>query len=357
VIFRQGAGHVRPNLAANPGLVFDSGFTDWLGFLCGTQLPSSYCTARGIPVLDPSDLNMASIAIGDLAGTQTVTRTVTNVGPTSTYSASVSGLAGISVDISPASFTIPTGGKQIIQITFTRTSAALNAYTGGQITWTSGENSVRIPAVVRPVALAAPAEVSGSGAEGSLSFPIKFGYDGSYTAGVHGLNPATKFEGTVSDDPTDNFVPGGPGTVSYNIDIPAGTVYARFQLFDEYTDGNDDIDLYVYRGATLVGSSGGGTSAEVVTLFSPTAATYTVYVHGWQTDGPDANFTLFTWQVGLVDNAGNMTVEAPAAAAVGPASVTVNWTGLSPATKYLGAVSHAGAAGMPIPTIVYIDVP
>ena len=40
VIFRQGAGHVQPNRAADPGLVFDSGLNDWLGFLCGTQLPA-----------------------------------------------------------------------------------------------------------------------------------------------------------------------------------------------------------------------------------------------------------------------------------------------------------------------------
>jgi subtilisin family serine protease len=43
VIFRQGAGHVRPNSAADPGLVYNSGFNDWLAFLCGTgQLTASY---------------------------------------------------------------------------------------------------------------------------------------------------------------------------------------------------------------------------------------------------------------------------------------------------------------------------
>ena len=46
VIFRQGAGHVSPLKAADPGLVFDHGFNDWLGFLCGTgQLVASYCPA------------------------------------------------------------------------------------------------------------------------------------------------------------------------------------------------------------------------------------------------------------------------------------------------------------------------
>ena len=36
VIFRQGAGHVRPNSAADPGLVYNSGWNNWLAFLCGT---------------------------------------------------------------------------------------------------------------------------------------------------------------------------------------------------------------------------------------------------------------------------------------------------------------------------------
>ena len=45
--------------------------------------------------------------------------------------------------------------------------------------------------------------------------------------------------------------------------IPAGTRLARFSLFDDFTDGADDLDLYVHNSAgTLVGASGGGTSAE-----------------------------------------------------------------------------------------------
>src|SRR6266540_6853256 len=65
--FGWGAGHVDPNEAVDPGLVFDSHLNDWLAFLKGQKL----YTGPG-PAIDASDLNSASIAIGDLAGSQTV---------------------------------------------------------------------------------------------------------------------------------------------------------------------------------------------------------------------------------------------------------------------------------------------
>jgi len=144
--------------------------------------------------------------------------------------------------------------------------------------------------------------------------------------------------------------------------IPAGTTHARFSLFDAFTDGADDIDLYVYRGTgttggTLVGASGGATSAEEVNLRSPAADTYTVWVHGFATDGPDANFTLFNWLLGSTA-AGNMTVSAPASATLGSTgTITLNFNSLAAGTKYLGSVAYSGASGMPNPTIVRVDTP
>jgi hypothetical protein len=305
---------------------------------------------------DPSNLNVASIAIGDLAGIQTVTRKVTNVGSGSaTYAASVTGMAGITTTVTPSALTLSSGATGTFSVTFTRTTAALNAYVGGQLTWSDGLHSVRSPMVVRPVALAAPAQVSGTG--GAISYNVTFGYTGAFTATPRGLVPAATFTGTVSDDPTDNFVPGGPGTTSFSVIVPAGSTYARFSLFNAFTDGADDIDLYVFNGATLVGASGGGTTAEEVNLLSPAAGTYTVWAHGFATDGPDANFTLFTWVLGTAA-AGNMTVSAPGSATLGSTgTIGLAFSSLAAGTKYLGSIAYGGAAGMPNPTIVRVDMP
>lgn len=363
-IFRQGGGFIRPNNAANPGLVYNSGFNDWVAFLCGATtgvVSNSFCNAlvgAGFS-LDPSNFNVASIAIGDLAGEQTVTRRVTNVGnANATYNSSVTGLSGITVQVTPSSLTLAPGQTKSFTVKFTRTTAPVNTYAGGQLTWTDGTHTVRSPIVIRPVALSAPAAVSGTG--NPINYNVRFGYTGSFTAAPRGLVAATKTPLTVADDPNDDFQFAGPGTVSYDVVVPPNTTYARFATFDAFTDGQDDIDLVVVRlsaPTVVVGSSGGSTATEEVNLVNPPADTYRVWVHGFQTDGPDAHFTLFSWVLGSTP-AGNMTVSAPASATTGATGpIQLSFSGLNPATKYLGSVAYSGSPGMPNPTIVRVDTP
>ncbi|MDF2750236.1 MAG: peptidase and in kexin sedolisin, partial [Gaiellaceae bacterium] len=71
----------------------------------------------------------------------------------------------------------------------------------------------------------------------------------------------------------------------------------------------------------------------------------------------DAQYTLFRWLLGSTA-AGNMTVTAPTAATTGgTGTVELAFSGLAPATKYLGSVAYAGVAGLPNPTIVRVDTP
>ena len=364
--FRQGAGHVRPNNAADPGLVFDHGFNDWLAFLCGTTTggvnPATCAalTSAGFST-DPSNLNTASIAIGSMAGVQTVTRKVTNVtGAAESYTAAVTGLTGINAVVSPIG-SVGAGATKSFTVTFTQQTAALNAYVGGQLTLTGSDgHRVRIPIVIRPVALAAPAEVSGNGSP--ISYEVTFGYEGPFGAAPRGLVPAAVTAGEVADDPADGacVLPSGTPPADKDVipvTIAAGTTYARFSLFDADVASGADIDLCVFNpGGTLVGISTSGTSAEQVNLLNPVAGTYSVVVHGWGVPG-SSPYRLHAWLLGSAD-AGNMTVTEPASATVGgTGTVNLTFAGLAPATKYLGSVVYSGTSGMPNPTIVRVDTP
>jgi subtilisin family serine protease/outer membrane protein assembly factor BamB len=154
VIFSQGAGHVTPNRAADPGLVYDSDVNDWLAFLCGvtTGVVETTCDAledAGYS-LDPSDLNGPSIAVGWVPGTQTVTRKVTNVSDApSTYTSSVTGLDGVDVTIEPSTITLDPGESESIAITLTQANAPVGTHLGGYLTWSDGTHDVRSPIVIR----------------------------------------------------------------------------------------------------------------------------------------------------------------------------------------------------------------
>jgi subtilisin family serine protease len=354
--FGAGSGQVRPNLATDPGLVYDADTNDYLAFLKGQGL----CCASdaSIPALDASDLNQPSLAVGDLAGAQTLHRTVTNVGGSAaTYTSSVV-LPGFSVSVSPSSFTIPAGGTQSFDMTITRTTATLNTYTFGALTWADGTHTVRSPIAVRPIAIRAPAALTLAGASGATSYQITTGYNGGLAYAVRGLIPSTVFSGTVPDDPADSFDPSGPGVVSHSIVVPTGTSLLRISMFDEDTDGADDLDLYLFLGGTLVAASQGTTSTEQIQLAvnpaSP-AITLTLYVHGFQTDGPDAAYSLHRWALGTTD-AGKMAVSGPTTAVIGmTGTVSVTWGPLDPGMRYLGQIRYNDGLVNRGSTIVRID--
>jgi hypothetical protein len=359
--FDFGAGHVQPNSAVDPGLVYDAGWTEWLGFLCGTgQLQAAYCPSIEI---DPSDLNQASIAIGSLAGSQTVTRTVTNVGAAAEYTVEIDTPAGLTVEVTPSTISLGAGQSATYEVTVTTLDGAtIDEYAEGAITWTDGAHAVRSPIVARPVALAAPAEVTSAGEP--ISYEVGFGTSGAFSADPAGLVPAQEVEDNVVDDPANDIntaLDTGVGITVHPVAIPAGSTMARFSLFDDETDGNDDLDLYVFDAAgAFVAGSGSGTSAEQVDveLGGPTADVtgFFVVVHGWQTDGPDANYTLFAW--GLpADSAGNMTVTHPDTAVLGETgTVGVEIAPLEGDSKYIGAVNYAVDGSSVGRTIVRVDI-
>jgi len=340
-IFEFGGGHVRPNNAADPGLVFDHGFNDWLAFLKGQKLCCA--TSATIPSLDASDLNQASIAIGDLAGSQTVTRTAKSVGSQSeTYQFSVTGLTGITATPSVMSFTAAPGSSTQFSVTFLRTTATLGTYQQGFITWTGSRGHVvRMPVVIRPVPIAAPAEVTGTG--GPLTWTAKMGYDGTLNTVVRGPVPAVKSTFTLLQDPDATFDPAvATGTFKKDVVVSPGGIFRAGIYEDAITPTGTDLDLYVYSGASLVGISADGDSNEEVTLryTGATPLTLTVYVHGWSTNGPSAQVTLFDWVANAATGAMSVVPATTTVTTGSTPSFTATFTGLAAATRYFGAVDY-----------------
>lgn len=389
--FDFGAGHAEPNDAVNPSLTYDAGLLDYLAASCGTVTPlvsPEECAfvedTLGLST-DPSDLNLPSIGIDGIPGSQTVTRTVTAVsrfrgrnakpqGPNRpvTYTASIEAPEGFAVEVSPATLSLRPGESASYEMTVTNVDAPPDEWRFGAITW-EGSGSwkgspARSPIAVNAAAIVAPEEVFGEGASGTLEFPVTFGYNGDYNAGVHGLNDAGLTGLTVEDDPADNFVFLGDGVdIAFLEEFPEGTAFARFATFDEYTTGNDDIDLYLYYcpnfSCTLVDSSGNTSSDEEVSVTFPAndpsiPDPYLLFTHAFDTDdGTPAQIVVFDWSFGVVDDAGNMTVTAPTSATVGATeTITVEWDGLDtgPGEKQLGAISHSDANGILDLTLINI---
>ena len=362
--FAQGAGHVQPNSAADPGLVYDSDARDWLAFLCGSTNAVNAATCNSLAAAGysfaASDMNVPSIAVSSMPGTRTVTRRVTNVDKkAATYTAAAS-IGGIAVSVNPSTLTLAPGETKSFQVTFTRTTATLNRYTAGSLTWTDekGKHSVRIPVVIRPVPLAAPAEVFSNGSP--VSWTITPGYTGTLTASVGGLVPATQTAYTVAQDPDQTFSRTDPtGTFQRDVVVPAGAVFRAGIYEDAITPTGTDLDLYIYRGTTLVGSSSDGDSNEEATVLNTTgaAATYSVYVHGWSTNGPSASGTLFDWVV-TTASAGNTTLSGVAPAVTGVTQThTATFSGLAAGTRYLGRVEYSDGSSTIGRTLLTVRTP
>ncbi|KAH7545079.1 hypothetical protein FEM48_Zijuj01G0055200 [Ziziphus jujuba var. spinosa] len=80
--FAYGSGHFQPTKAADPGLVYDASYYDYLLYLCSLGSVKKFDKTFKCPKAPPSsfNLNYPSLAVSKLNGTVSVKRTVTNVG-------------------------------------------------------------------------------------------------------------------------------------------------------------------------------------------------------------------------------------------------------------------------------------
>jgi hypothetical protein len=359
--FDIGAGEILPSAAYDPGLAYDAGFLDYLAFSCDNNvqlISDAFCAflvGEGFPT-DGSDLNLPSIGIGDLVGSQTITRIVTavyNNEGNKNFSVSVDAPAGIDVSVSPSSFTLGKDDTMSYEVTFTVTGGAtLDEWAFGSLTWADDDDnySVYSPIAVRPSAFSAPAGVAGTGTDGSLSYDVVFGYDGDFFATMDGLAEGSKTPGAVAD---------GGSDVIFGQIVPAGTTLARFSLFDSEIGSSNDLDMQVFGPGPAfpnVCSSGGGSSEEQCDLVNPTPGEYAVIVVDFASAPGDTPYNLWLFNLDGSD-AGNTTITAPASAVLGTTGqIDIDWFGLSMDTRALGTVSYDdGVNPLSAQTEVMID--
>ncbi|CAA6657140.1 unnamed protein product [Spirodela intermedia] len=144
--FDLGAGFVDPAMAMDPGLVFDAGFEQYVGFLCAVPGVHSSSVRRAEW---SSDLNTASVAILSLVGLREVTRTVTSVAnEREMYRVTVREPAGVSVSVDPTVFSIRPNSSRLLRISL-EAREALRTFTFGELRLEGSRGHfVRVPIAV-----------------------------------------------------------------------------------------------------------------------------------------------------------------------------------------------------------------
>lgn len=158
--FAYGSGHISPNQAMDPGLVYDLSVDDYVDFLCARgynrsmielfMKGSAYRCPEGARV---ADLNYPSITVHNLGHKGTVVnRRVKNVGPPGTYTSRIRAPPGVSIRVSPAVLKFEKAGEEKAFKVFLKPTAVGEPkdYVFGELEWSDRKkHRVRSPITVK----------------------------------------------------------------------------------------------------------------------------------------------------------------------------------------------------------------
>ncbi|XBJ28021.1 hypothetical protein VPH35_005189 [Triticum aestivum] len=155
--YAMGAGHVNPTRAADPGLVYDLGVTDYAGYICRllgdrgltTIVRNKSLNCAKLPKVRDVELNYPTITVPLKPTTFMVNRTVTNVGPSSsTYIAKLDMHAQLvfSKAGEKKTFSVSVSGKGVHGQKHLPNFPLAN----GSLSWVSTRHVVRSPIIAVP---------------------------------------------------------------------------------------------------------------------------------------------------------------------------------------------------------------
>ncbi len=153
---------------------------------------------------------------------------------------------GFDVQVQPSVLNLQPGQTGQFRVTFSRTTAPVDQWSSGWLTWTGGQRlTVRSPVALKPLTLGGvPADLTApAAASGSVRATVLPGTTGSLDLTATGL---------VAGDTRSGRVPVGD-VREFPVTIPEGTSFTRFDLVGQ---AGSDVDLFLYTdGGTLVAQS------------------------------------------------------------------------------------------------------
>ncbi|CAN6452466.1 unnamed protein product [Victoria cruziana] len=160
--FDFGSGHLNPIAALDPGLVYELDVDNLIDYLCGTNATQIQllflisntinCAHRQVPAYN---LNYPSVAVAELRGTTSISRTLTNYGESgSVYTATIGKLEGVNVKVTPDKLNFTKSGEKLsYSLEFTVQKPSNGDFIFGYLTWSDGKHNVSSPIAVNAVSV------------------------------------------------------------------------------------------------------------------------------------------------------------------------------------------------------------
>jgi subtilisin family serine protease len=337
---KRGAGRPRLEQAVNAGLYLD-------------ETESGFLSADPDRGGDPKDLNLPGLVDTACQNSCSFERTVTDLAGGATWGASSQGFGtGVSVSVTPSSFTLANGASRDLAINIDLSqSEVVGAWVYGEVRLSSSG----LPDAVFPVAVFSdggelPSEwqINSDAISGWQEFVLS-GLsampDATFTSG--GLVVPTETVEFLAQDPTDNDpYDGGAGVMTVMQTVPADTLWLHTETL---SSTSRDVDLFV--GLDINGdgkaqeneelcSSTSPIDLETCDLFNPVAGEYWVLVQNWDATNAQDAVTLISAVVSH-DTPAPLTASGSGIVASGEAQkVRVAWDNVSavPGTRMIGAV-------------------
>lgn len=157
-VFATGAGHVNPERASDPGLVYDVQPEDYVPYLCGLGysdreigiVVQRKVRCSGVKSIPQAQLNYPSFSIILGSDSQFYSRTLTNVGPAkSTYTVKLDVPLALGMSVNPSKIKFNEVNQKVTYsvefIPQIKENRGNHSFAQGSLTWVSDKHAVRIP--------------------------------------------------------------------------------------------------------------------------------------------------------------------------------------------------------------------